>query len=188
MWGGGDAGAWETSEEERLAQARQQMGGGGRREGHLGSAWTGISVWRGVRASKAWRSFPAFPCLCLTRVMGGWDRGHLGAKSPGQLAGGQVLCGTCILAASNTLGEDSNVCGGSRWGRQQIWRPGQCKGPAAVQERASRGLRGLCGKSYAQFTDYILHPDFTSNQGPSCLVGFLIVEPKSELVMEAADF
>ena len=70
MWGGG-AGywGWETGEEEGLAQARQWMGGGGRREGHLGSAWTGISVWRGVRASKAWRRrpHPTFPCLCLTR-------------------------------------------------------------------------------------------------------------------------
>lgn len=63
--GGGNAGAWETSEEERLAQARQWMGGGGRREGHLGSAWTGISVWRGVRASKAWRNRLPPPRLLL---------------------------------------------------------------------------------------------------------------------------
>ena len=42
MWG--DPGAWDTGEEEGLAQARQWMGGGGRREGHLGSAWTGICL------------------------------------------------------------------------------------------------------------------------------------------------
>ena len=78
--------------------------------------------------------------------------------------------------------------GGADGGESRSGDLVSARGPVAMQESVSRGLRGLCGKSYDWFTDYILHPDFTSNQGPSCLVVFLIVEPKSELVMEAADF
>lgn len=61
------------------------------------------------------------------------------------------------------------------WGdrrREQVWGPGQCEGPVAVQKRASRGLRGLCGRSFERSAGYILHRDLTSDQGPSCLFCF----------------
>lgn len=44
---------------------------------------------------------PRLPLSVSDQSDGGLGWGHLGAKSPGQLAGGQALCGTCVLAASN---------------------------------------------------------------------------------------